>query len=191
MWPCCHGDYTRANRTAGCIINHLCSFPRFADCFSSGGGVNEGEREGEGEPLSNPPPHSQPPLPPSGCLSRKKNKKKQMGVAALVTSTPASFANKDDSVGASSSQTALTPPNTSDRFPWRQLHPASAHTPDQAEHLRQKKSARTPAANARSAHLGPCSWPPAERRRRRRDPPTPPPGFTGSVPLHFISLDLY
>lgn len=65
----------------------------------------------------------------------------------MVTRTPACSANKGRSVGASSTQTALTPKHNC-CCPWWQHHPASEHTPAQTVHVRQKKSAGTSATYA-------------------------------------------
>lgn len=75
-----------------------------------------------------------------------------MGVVAVVTRTAACSANKGRYVGASSSQTALTPKHNSS-CPWRQHRLASGHTPDQAARVKQKKSTGTSATYATSFWL--------------------------------------
>lgn len=67
----------------------------------------------------------------------------------MVTRTAACSANKARYVGASSSQTALTPKHNSS-CPWQQHRLASEHTPDQAARVKQKKSAGTSATYATS-----------------------------------------
>lgn len=100
---------------------------------------------------SHPVNHSHPPPThpfgrPPGCLSKK------MGVVAVVTRTAACSANKGRYVGASSSQTALTPKHNSS-CPWRQHRLASEHTPDKTARVKQKKSTGTSATYATSFWL--------------------------------------
>lgn len=100
----CQSDDMRTNQSAHCVINHPCSLPALQLVS-----VQEEEEDGGGGPchLHILPPRTPHPLPSfprvtPGCLSKK-------GVAALVTRTPASPANKGCSVWAAARPAALAP----------------------------------------------------------------------------------